>query len=971
MPKPATRIELPVESPEGNIRVSKDEKSGSGKSRQNILPFLLENTFLRFCARKSPLREDGTSLCDLMVAADEHVLLFFEAPGSGGREDGRDPEAAWETWRKRAVDAQTERARAAEEYMRNGGRALLDPEGMYSFSVAPGSGAPIHLFVAAEFEGAGGEKSPGEAAGEIRYRYSKNPRRRPFVLEFEGARPVHVIDRDGRAVFVELDTIFDFCSYMEEKERAAARHGAVEYVSEKDLLAEYADEGDDRGAELVIGPAGENLPLFRAAEGRWEDYVRSEGHSKLRDEVAPSYLWDELVARAFEREENEPEIYSAGPAREMSMEPRFSRLALVEAIARAKELFDPEAGIGVDVVASPLYEDRLYAFMQFPSPRSREAVEEFLARRREALESCCMEARENGEDITKVIGIAADPPGSSNPLPEDFVLLDFSPWSDEDIDAAVEANFGDEWPEEDRYPDGEEDDGDADGRGEEEFVPDLSKAYSERFLQCGHLHVAVEFWNRLGFDGALAAAGLDETGRRAVRAMAVNRLMGLEPPRPSYAADDGRDWIPISAAEDYLGRDLADIPAAVLEKNLRALREGLREVEAGLRKRERELYGLDDGVFLCDLVRAEFFDEPWLGPRERIVEVALAVDAHGFPVACSTGEKALETVFGKLLELADGIPTVVLAPGAAAAGGAESLRSLGIPRLAAASGTERNELLALAAGGGEFSDSALVETSRYGAPRKNPVEVSTMRAGGETLALFSGTPAAASRDRKKREREEEKFAAEAAKPLEREAGGEFSGPDEARRELSKIERRYPRVARYARAVRDPSSGRVSLEIDPDGRAAAERLDGSGVARTDRGDMGAERIWRTLDLLRWSDAAFRSARNPFPRKSFFPRVEISAGDHALLCVLARHLAAAVEKTLLDAGEREGWKTVREWLRGHGALTTVMPLGDGTERCMRASSVPGGRVGELYRLLGVDGEAFPGETWTRKEKPRENW
>ena len=926
---------------------------------------LVENTFLRFCAWKGPLREDGTSLCDLMVAADEHVLLFFESPDGNGPQDGRDPEAAWEAWRKKAVDSQAERARGAEEYMRSGARALLDPEGMYSFATAPGSGALIHLFVAAEFPGPAG----GDGKGVL-YRYGDRPGRLPFVLDLDGERPVHVIDGDARAVLGELDTVFDFCAYIDEKERAAARHGTVEYSSELDLLAEYADGGEARGAELAIGPEGEDLPIFRAPEGKWEDFVGSGRRAELRDEVAPSYLWDELVAGAFEREESDPEIYSAGPAREMSMEPRLARLALAEAIAGAKERFDRDAEIAVDVIASPLYEDRAYVFLQFPSPRSREAVAEFLARRREALESACMEARETGEDVTRVIGIAADPPGDPNPLPEDFVLLDFSPWSDEDIDAAVEADLGEDWwPDEDRDPDGEEEE-EPDGRGEE-FVPDISKAYSESFLQCGHLHVADAFWNRLELDEALAAAGLDETGRRAVRAMTVNRLMGLEPPEPSYRVDDGRNWIPVSAAEDYLGRDLDAVPAEALERNLRALREGAAAVEASLRKRERELYGLGDDVFLCDLVRAGFFDEPQLGPGEHVVEVALAVDAHGFPAAHSTGEGALEAALGKLGETADGVPTVVLAPGAAAAGGLELLRSLGVRYLAAASGTERNELLALLAGVAEFSDSARVETSRYGAPRKNPVDVSVARAGGETLALFSGTPAAARRDRRERERREEKFADEAARLLERDAAGEFSEPDEARRELSRIEGRYPRVARYARAVRDPSSGRGSLDTDPEEREAAERLDGSGVARTDAGDMGAERIWRTLDLLRWSDAAFRSVGNPFPRRPFFPQVEITAGDHATLCVLARHLAAAVEKTLLDAGEREGWKTVRESLRAHGATTMVVPLGDGTERCVRASSVPHGRFAELYKLLGVDGEAFARETWTRKEKPREKW
>ena len=97
---------MSLEYPYGKTPVTKDEKSPTAKSPRKTLSRLLENTFLRFCAQKNPLREDGSPLCDLLVEADEHVLLFFEDPAAGGRKDGRDPEAAWETWRKKAVDAQ-------------------------------------------------------------------------------------------------------------------------------------------------------------------------------------------------------------------------------------------------------------------------------------------------------------------------------------------------------------------------------------------------------------------------------------------------------------------------------------------------------------------------------------------------------------------------------------------------------------------------------------------------------------------------------------------------------------------------------------------------------------------------------------------------------------------------------------------------------------------------------------------------
>ncbi len=69
------------------------------------------------------------------------------------------------------------------------------------------------------------------------------------------------------------------------------------------------------------------------------------------------------------------------------------------------------------------------------------------------------------------------------------------------------------------------------------------------------------------------------------------------------------------------------------------------------------------------------------------------------------------------------------------------------------------------------------------------------------------------------------------------------------------------------------------------------------------------------------------------------------------VLAYHLLAAIENTLLDKGIHTSWATVMQTLQTHEVATVVLPTDGDIIIKIRKTSTPEPKHTELYRLLEV--------------------
>jgi transposase len=518
----------------------------------------------------------------------------------------------------------------------------------------------------------------------------------------------------------------------------------------------------------------------------------------------------------------------------------------------------------------------------------------------------------------------------------------------------------------------------AEPEAEEKIPVYTDRVRVEQARSAGPVHVGFQFWQRLHLDEILAAAGLNERVRRITCATTLNRLIE---PCSELAMPD---WIRSTALGDLLGVDFAELAEDALYRNLDRLHPRRVAIEAALAEREKNLFDLDQTVFLYDLTSTYFEGKALANPKAqrgysrdsrpdcKQVVVGLAVNRDGFPLAheVMAGNRNDATTVEQMLEALDqrvGLraeQTVVVDRGMSGQANLDKIRARGLHYLVAGHHSGREEWL-------EHWEEpeGFVEVLREVSPlnpyqHKSEVQVKLRRQGDVTYVLCVSSERK-HKDRAIRETHEKRLLTDLEKLRRRvEKGtGRSTKPEDVLQAIGRIKERYPRVARYYQMHYDAQARSFTYTLDQAKRTAAERLDGSYLLKTDRDDLSGEEIWRIYILLTRAEAAFRTLKSPLQERPIHHHKERRVDAHIFLCVLAYHLLIAIEKTLLDRGIHTSWATVRDQLQTHQLVTVVLPSDGGIELRIRKASTPEAQHRELYAALGVPAEIIsPRKTWT---------
>jgi len=221
----------------------------------------------------------------------------------------------------------------------------------------------------------------------------------------------------------------------------------------------------------------------------------------------------------------------------------------------------------------------------------------------------------------------------------------------------------------------------------------------------------------------------------------------------------------------------------------------------------------------------------------------------------------------------------------------------------------------------------------------------------------------ADKDRAIRSKQEGRLLADLEKLRQRVTAGRLKQPEKIAEAIGRLKERYPRVARYYElAVVDPDTAQFSTTLKEDELAKAAQLDGCYLIKTDRDDLSAEDYWRLYALLTRAEDAFRDMKTPLAERPIYHQNERRVESHIFLCVLAFHLLAAIEKTLVDQGRHTSWATVRDTLKTHQVCTIVLPTKSGQTLRIRKASTPEKDVAELYKLLRLPDQVIkPVSRW----------
>jgi len=411
-------------------------------------------------------------------------------------------------------------------------------------------------------------------------------------------------------------------------------------------------------------------------------------------------------------------------------------------------------------------------------------------------------------------------------------------------------------------------------------------------------------------------------------------------------------------------------------------------IEAALAERERSLFNLDQTVFLYDVTSTFFEGRAMANPKAKRgysrdhrpdckqVLIGLVVNRDGFPLAhevfagnChdSTTLEQMLTALDKRVGLQPG-QTVVVDRGMSGEENLKKIVARKLHYLVAEPYGARNDWVQ------EFEeDKDFHEVKRDPSPtnpfqHKSTIQVKMRQVGGEMHVLCLSSERKA-KDRAIREAHEKKLLVDLEKLQKRVAKGKGRGtkPAEVLQSMGRLKERYSRVARYYRMEYDAEAKVFRYSLDEDKRTRAEKLDGSYLLKTDRGDLSAEEAWRVYVLLTRAEAAFRTLKSPLGERPIFHHKEGRVEAHIFLCVLAYHLLISIEKTFLDQGVHTSWATVRQTLKTHQINTIVLPTDSGLVLRIRKGSTPETAHREIYEKLGLGSEIIrPRRTWRSSEE-----
>lgn len=423
-------------------------------STERLLADLCDQSFLKLWSYPNPFKDDKDELCDLLAVFENHVFIFFDRENLAFSKEDNDPLINWNRWKKKVIDFQARTAHGAERYIKNGRGIFLDKDlaTPFPFDIDRQNMVVHKIIVAHGAKEACKNFSDDNVYGSLGVFYGPGEAELPFpfMIHIDKENPVHVFDSHNLPIiFSELDTFYDFSSYLDAKADAIKTYEMLSYCGEEDLLAHYFFNFDKARNKHFIGTLEKDINFLSIGEGEWKDFVELEIYKrkKLADKV--SYHWDRLIQITCQNT-LDGTIRGTSPLRgrsaihEMAKEPRFHRRALSERMIQSIHNF-PESSQRImrNLSFMPsFYEDKGYVFLQLKVDGIADYDNEYRPKRQAMLEIACGAAKNKFDHLKTVIGIAIDAPKYAETNSEDFILMDCTDWPDNHREHYERANEG-------------------------------------------------------------------------------------------------------------------------------------------------------------------------------------------------------------------------------------------------------------------------------------------------------------------------------------------------------------------------------------------------------------------------------------------------------------------------------------------------------------------------------------------------
>ena len=420
-------------------------KSCGVTDTEKLLASFCDRSFLKLWSYPNPINEERKELCDILAVFENHVFIFFDRNNLQLEDASKDIILNWKRWKRKVIDSQVRTANGVERYIRNNRKIFLDVELTVPLPIKIDvNSVVIHkIIVAHGAQEACLRHSDENTSGSLGIIYSDNSKDsidNPFMVNINKNDPVHIFDSHNLPIiFDELNTLYDFKSYLEAKLDAINFFDVLVYCGEEDLLANYFLNYDEEAKKHYIAKKQDGINGLLVEEGAWKDFICRDVYKAKKTADEESYFWDELIQMTCSNALGGTVLGNAnifnGPNAiyEMAKEPRFMRRELSKAMIDAINKFPEAPGNMRHVLFMPsFYKGKGYVFLQLKIDKITDYENDYRPRRRKLLDIACGAAKNKFKEFHTIVGIAIDAPKFSKRNSEDFIFMDCSKWSDKE-----------------------------------------------------------------------------------------------------------------------------------------------------------------------------------------------------------------------------------------------------------------------------------------------------------------------------------------------------------------------------------------------------------------------------------------------------------------------------------------------------------------------------------------------------------
>jgi transposase len=529
---------------------------------------------------------------------------------------------------------------------------------------------------------------------------------------------------------------------------------------------------------------------------------------------------------------------------------------------------------------------------------------------------------------------------------------------------------------------------------------DLASLTTSIHRSLGQELVGSAFFDRLGFPELLSSCGMTAYQQDLARAVIVGRLL-----KPGSDLATWR-WIRNSSSlPEFVESDLENVGKDGIYEIADRLWLHKETLEAGLRKREGQLFPSGENIILYDLTNAHFegrclgnkLAKRGVSKQKRmdcpLVTLALAVDAQGFPLFSQIYEgnqsepATLKDLLARMELEAGGLfegqkPTLTMDRGIATADNLAYLESEGYPYLVIERRDAAKDFESVfeQAPNGFQQISGEKEGTRVYIKKMEPEAKNTPPAAESTDPNAANPPVPTalllcySEGRMEKERgidslKEKRWLEDLERLNKSIAKGNLKASDKVHRRIGRLLERYPSVASQysieaileAKPESTDASPKRKREVEqrvesltwkrlPE-RQARETRQGCYVIRTTHINMEPERIWRLYMALTRVESAFRALKSDLGFRPIRHHGDQRTKGHLFVSVLAYHLLISIERSLLNKGDHRSWTTLQEQLQTHQRSTVNLRGKGNLLYQIRVSATPEPLHREIYRLLEI--------------------